>query len=813
MRPSQRGERRRRLAVTSAQRPGASRTVGSGVRMYGGVYSYDKATALASLQLRADKMREMSETDAHVVETLRTATLPLWTTATWSVRPGDDNERGKEVADFAGAVLYGLESQRFGSQFKTYKSWVVRLNEIMNFLRDGFAVFYKGWRIVDDKLIPNLIYLHPETITKWNPREDGLGLKSIERQYAKPTGGTERETLKAEELALYGWQVTGDRWEGVPFIRSLFGPWSRKDFFLRCKMIAASRAAIGIPWAKWKAEDADTGFDTEIENFLDEVVRAELEGTYFHAGVDSLELGYLQQPPQQLEKYDALVKAEDLALAHGGGTKHLMLGEDSGGSRAVGDVQQSERWIIPLAVATIICEQEREGVGGCSGVLADLVEYNFADVEKIPRLRAKGVDPQSRKQDVRLILECIKAGMPDDVELWRDLAERLGLELSEETYKRWKEDLEKKRNQPPPNLAVAPFGQQPKDKPLPGRDDLDTGTDNGKQNASPRDRARSEETRGDVRAARRLQFELAASTSLRMPAMLRDDARARGFGRPPSEFEVVACSLPAVRAAFDEGAQRLGGVLRRAYRQMIEDLVGRVRSGKVTRASLAGIATSQPAKVKQMTEDARQQFISTVARGKEHLTDELQRQQTAARGQKRPQAFARKLWQRPEQQWDAAVRVVLDELVDDARFYAGISIGQIWARLTGLFIDIYTRMTDRGLTSEALLASLEAELNALSENPVLDIGRQLAAVAYNYGRDVGAREALAANRAFYVVRSEVMDTGTCESCAAMDGAVFEIGSPEYEEHMPPNDCEGGERCRGFLIAIDVDYAAATALEE
>jgi hypothetical protein len=91
--------------------------------------------------------------------------------------------------------------------------------------------------------------------------------------------------------------------------------------------------------------------------------------------------------------------------------------------------------------------------------------------------------------------------------------------------------------------------------------------------------------------------------------------------------------------------------------------------------------------------------------------------------------------------------------------------------------------------------------------------RQLAEVAYNQGRDIAAKDAAAAGRANWVVRSEVLDSRTCTSCAQLDGVYLKIGTKEYEQYLPPARCLGGDNCRGFAVIVSNELAQQLDEEE
>ena len=96
---------------------------------------------------------------------------------------------------------------------------------------------------------------------------------------------------------------------------------------------------------------------------------------------------------------------------------------------------------------------------------------------------------------------------------------------------------------------------------------------------------------------------------------------------------------------------------------------------------------------------------------------------------------------------------------------------------------------------------MRAFMDGLSERPLTDLSRTSSGVSYNQGRNVEIKDAADSGDVQFVVRSEVLDTHTCRSCSFLDGEVFEVGTPDYERYMPPAECEGGDRCRGFYVAI------------
>ena len=56
-------------------------------------------------------------------------------------------------------------------------------------------------------------------------------------------------------------------------------------------------------------------------------------------------------------------------------------------------------------------------------------------------------------------------------------------------------------------------------------------------------------------------------------------------------------------------------------------------------------------------------------------------------------------------------------------------------------------------------------------------------------------------------RSEILDIKTCAVCVNLDSMVVAVGSPDFNEFMPPAKCLGQDRCRGFYVPVSEEIAA------
>lgn len=142
--------------------------------------------------------------------------------------------------------------------------------------------------------------------------------------------------------------------------------------------------------------------------------------------------------------------------------------------------------------------------------------------------------------------------------------------------------------------------------------------------------------------------------------------------------------------------------------------------------------------------------------------------------------------------------IALGDMVETT---ASLNVQNLWNRILDAGLNEFSRLDRQGLDAGELERQMTGFLEGLS--PAIEEGeaRRGAGVAYNSGRGVELEMADARGAIDSVVRSEVLDSATCDTCRSLDGEVYEVGSPDYTEFMPPNQCEGGDQCRGFYVPL------------
>jgi hypothetical protein len=117
--------------------------------------------------------------------------------------------------------------------------------------------------------------------------------------------------------------------------------------------------------------------------------------------------------------------------------------------------------------------------------------------------------------------------------------------------------------------------------------------------------------------------------------------------------------------------------------------------------------------------------------------------------------------------------------------------------------DAAKKTEDKTAASLAAIAAAQRQLH----NGVLE----LIGEALNMGRTAGALAM--PEPPTFAMRSEQLDGNTCDSCNELHGTIVEVDSADYYSYMPPEDCEGGGRCRGVYVYGDAAADVSAPVEE
>ncbi len=733
----------------------------SGVKIAMGRFGYEDNDELKGKQ-RFVTLRNMT-TDAHVKGTLRFNSLPL-VNAKWEIKPASDDPRDIEIAEFCAANLLRQSSKKYGKKYWCKTPWKAqRLGEALTMLQYGFSATHKTWRVVDGKRVyDTLKWLEPHTIDPngWM-LDDEDNIVALLRTFSKPSGDhVVQEPVLASELHLFVWDMVGARYEGEPLIRSLFGPWYRKDQYLRATLAWAAKTGnpppIGIfPSTGWGDEEI-AKFEDLVE-MLRGVPPDEAWGVFPRGDSNGPEIQYAASDIGEIDRMRSLIDGENAEIAHGGGTKSMLLGETRSGSRALGESIGKMESPQVGAVAEVLIEQISHGVANLPGFIEELVDENFADVEAYPTLTCDYADPLEKRQMALDLGTSIAAGaLPPIPEVQFAAAQRFGLDIPIEVFQRAKEEADKKEME---------------------KEKLKADAMKAKAKESS-----SQSEGGDVAAAAdNVQMILS-------PLLMPVGEPAQGFHRAPNTLENDYVNLAAVMDTYRNGEAVILSELRSLHRLAIAEFVQRVRDGKVSKRNLDGVQRSRFKYGDKHLPDLVKIFTAVGEHGVDHVDAEIDAQSKAAslaarvRGKKVPPALSK-------------------EYQDEMNALGAFDIGQIWQRVVSEGIGEYLRKSRVNVSDAEMPRAIQGFLDGLSEKPLEALARRSSSVAYNQGRDMAIKTANESGLVDYVVRTAVLDKAVCDACKVLDKKVIKVASPQYAEYHPPAKCLGTENCRCFYVSI------------
>ena len=198
---------------------------------------------------RADIFDEIRRSDAQIVMCLSAVKNPI-KSATWEIEAGcaEGEQPTPEAEEDAKLIRHILmdDSDKPFSKF---------LSEALTFIDFGHAVFEITHKVVIDHPrfksyngIASLGWRSPRTIEKWNLNPDTGRLASITQM---ADGDLQKSVdIPDQFLITMSLNQEGSNYEGISMIRPCYGPWLRKDLYLKLNAIGIEKFAVGTPMAE-----------------------------------------------------------------------------------------------------------------------------------------------------------------------------------------------------------------------------------------------------------------------------------------------------------------------------------------------------------------------------------------------------------------------------------------------------------------------------------------------------------------------------------------------------------------------------------
>jgi phage gp29-like protein len=356
-----------------------------------------------------DKMRR-GDTQASMI--LSAVKNPI-KSAKWSIEPADDSEEAKQDADLIEHILFNDLDQ----------TWSEFLTEALTFVDFGFSLFEPTHKVVFNHKrfgtfngIRSFGFRSQRTIERWNLDKETGKLASV-AQYAY--GDLQRLVdLPAEFLLVFTLQKEGSNYEGISGLRPCYGPWLRKNNYLKLNAIGIEKSAVPTAIAKVPEGKGDSPELERLKEVLGSWVSHEQGYITVPAGWD-ISLNSNNFDPSKVE---ASVDAEDKRMVKAFLANFLELGMSGTGAYALSN-DLSDFFLGGLEhVAGIVTGAIN------ANVIPNLIKMNRGPREAYPKLKVSGISDKAGQELAKSLkdLSDSKVLIPDDM-LEDDVRRRYGL--------------------------------------------------------------------------------------------------------------------------------------------------------------------------------------------------------------------------------------------------------------------------------------------------------------------------------------------------------------------------------------------------
>lgn len=383
----------------------------SGIEIYSGYYSEDYLSALRGSEA-ADVWDKMRRSDPKVKMILTAVKNPI-KGAQWEIAAANDTPEAKLQAELIEQILFK----------DTGQSWTQTLNEILTFLEFGFSAFEITHKVVighpkfgNYNSLRSFGYRSQKTIERWNLDKETGKLLSIEQN---AYGDLHRNvTIPEESLIIFTNEKEGDNYEGVSALRPCYGPFIRKNAYLKLMAIGIEKFAVPTPTLKVPLNMENS---PQYSNALTVLRKYVSHQQQFITLPEGWEINFTQTN-FDAEKVRSAIDSENKEMVHAFLANFLELGSSGSGSYAL-SYDLSDFFLTGIEyIAEQICDTINQQL------IPKLVRLNFGEQQEYPRLRCAGITdkPGRELSEVLRTLAQAKVITPDD-KLEADIRERYGL--------------------------------------------------------------------------------------------------------------------------------------------------------------------------------------------------------------------------------------------------------------------------------------------------------------------------------------------------------------------------------------------------
>ena len=383
----------------------------SGTEIFSGYLFEEYLNDLQGKQA-ADIFDKMRRSDPKVKMILSAMKNPI-KGAAWEV-----NEKGEETKEGQIQKAF-IEFILFDDLGKTWKSF---LHEALSCIDFGYSLFEITYKAVlnHDKWgsyngFRSLAFRSQRTIERWNVNCHG----ELESVYQQASGDAQdNATISSKYLLHFAIDKEGDNFEGISILRPAYGPWMRKNVFL--KLIAAGIEKYAIPIPILKIPEGKQG-SNEYKDAVSSMRKYVSHQCNFLTVPHGWELE-LQNNPFDASKIRDVIDRENVEIVNAALANFLELGQSGSGSYAL-SFDLSDFFLGGLEY---VAEQIAETLN--QQLIPKLIDLNFPDQKCLVELKPSGITDRAGEELSKVILNLVNAGaIKPDQRLEENLRTRYNL--------------------------------------------------------------------------------------------------------------------------------------------------------------------------------------------------------------------------------------------------------------------------------------------------------------------------------------------------------------------------------------------------
>lgn len=306
------------------------------------------------------------------------------------------------------------------------KTWRSFLHEALSMIEFGYALFEKTYRPVighpkfgSYNGLKSLSFRSQRTIERWNL--DKAGTLTSVSQYAY--GDAQKVVnIPASFLLHFALEMEGSNFEGVSMLRPCYGPWLRKNQFLRLIAAGVEKYAIPIPILDIPSGEENSAQYVKALAALKKYVSHQCNYLTKPKGWDLT----LTTNPFDASKIRDVINAENVEMVNAVLANFLELGQSGSGSYSL-SFDLSDFFLGGLEyIADQICET----ING--QLIPEIVAMNFGGSPKI-KLQCSGITDRAGEELSKVILNLTQSGiLKADDRLEESMRKRFGLPTKED---------------------------------------------------------------------------------------------------------------------------------------------------------------------------------------------------------------------------------------------------------------------------------------------------------------------------------------------------------------------------------------------